>query len=280
MPELPEVELAARSLRGWCVGHTIVSALARGGSPLRGISAPALKAGLAGRQVQAVYRHGKQLFIRLSGAEVLLVHLGMTGRFTRHAAPGLELRLGPPRERMRWMLDDGSQIAFTDPRRFGRIRLLPASRAAAHPEVARLGPDAYRLGQDPAAFAAALRVSRSPIKIALLDQSRLAGVGNIYASEALFRARIDPRTPARKLAQPAAVRLAAGLVEAMDSTFALEAEGELRYQREPGSTNRFLVYDRRGEPCSVCGTAIRREVQGGRSTFWCPRCQRPARSRR
>jgi formamidopyrimidine-DNA glycosylase len=271
MPELPEVEIERRWLERWCAGHTIVDVLARPGTPLRGIAPKALVAGLVGQRVRAIRRHGKQLFFELErGGEqqTLLAHLGMTGHWLKEA------EWGPSEVRLTLGLDDGVRVSFVDPRRFGRIRLLSPARARTHKEVASLGPDAYVAAHTPGAFFEALGRSRASIKIALLDQHRVAGVGNIYASEALWRARIHPATPAIKLGKARLARLAAGVADAMDETLRVE-EGGVRYvNADPDAVDRFRVYDHAGELCPRCRRAkIRRIVQGARSTYYCPRCQ-------
>jgi formamidopyrimidine-DNA glycosylase len=177
---------------------------------------------------------------------------------------------------MRWTLDDGRRVGFHDPRRFGRVRLLPAMQARSHPEVKKLGPDAYLLleREGGPGLWARLRTTRTPIKVALMDQTLLAGLGNIYASEGLFRAKVAPRRPAQRVTKPEAARLALGLLEAMQESLRLEAGDEVKYLQDSDSENHFLVYGREGEPCPVCKKKIKRTVQGGRSTFHCPGCQR------
>lgn len=278
MPELPEVELTARNLRAWSLGRVIRRAAARPGTPLRTLTPARLASGLGGQKIEAIERHGKQLFIRLAPSELVLsVHLGMTGRFV-HRARGDGVADAPRRrsaksERMSWTLDDGSVVAFIDPRRFGRVRLESETQARAHPEVKKLGPDAYQVCHEPGGLARVLERLKTPIKVALMDQRRLAGIGNIYASEGLFRAKIAPSLPARDVGKKRAAILAKGLVAAMDESIRLEAGEEVRYVEDPGGWNHFRVYDREGQPCPRCRTPIERTVQAGRSTFFCHRCQ-------
>lgn len=272
MPELPEVEFCARRLRDWAVRRRIVAVHALPGPPLRDVTPAALEVGLRGRRVVGVDRRGKQLFVRLEGDLVLLAHLGMTGKFIR-TAPRAPAR---PGERARLTLDDDAALAFVDPRRFGRLRLLPAADAARHPEVARLGPDALELCARPGGLRRALRRrgrGRRPIKVALMDQSVLAGVGNIYACEALFAARIDPSAPVATLSDAALDALAGHLVDCIEASLARERDDEITYLQEARATNPFRVYGRAGEPCPMCGRPLERTLQAGRGTFWCPRCQ-------
>ena len=270
MPELPEVEFAGRRLRGWLVGRLIASVEATAGSPLRDLTPAALASGLIGRRVVAVRRHGKQLFLDLDDGHVWLCHLGMTGKFVRRA-PGEAERAGT-RARLGFA-DGGPAIDFVDPRRFGRLRLLGAAAAAAHPEVARLGPDALDLAAAPTDFAARVGRGRAPIKVALLDQRRLAGVGNIYACEALHDAGVNPWTPAGDLTGPRLEALARAVEATMRASLARETDDEITYLQQAKATNPFRVYGRAGEDCPCCGERVSRAEQAGRGTFWTPTTQ-------
>ncbi len=275
MPELPEVEFAARCLRRWAEGRTIVGAeldprarrIFRPGTPA------AFARGVEGARVGAVRRIGKHLLVTLErgGAPLgLLSHLGMTGKWLR----GADEEPGPSHVRARLRLDDGRALLYRDPRLFGRLRLVPGARFEAVPEVAALGPDPLDHGIDAAALAEALGRTRLPVKVKLLDQRLLPGVGNIHAGEACFRARVDPRRPARSLSRAEVKRLAAAILASFRLTLDAEAGPEITYVEE-GGENPFLVYAREGERCPRCRRArIRRIVQAGRSTFFCPHCQR------
>jgi formamidopyrimidine-DNA glycosylase len=274
VPELPEVEIAARNLRRWAVGRRIerVETDPRARRLFRPASGAALARALPGRPVQAVGRLGKRLLITLGGAEPLglLSHLGMTGKWLRRK-PGEE---PPGHSRARIFLDDGATLHYRDPRLFGRLALVPGARFQALPEIQALGPDPLQAGVDPARLAEALGRTRRAIKVALLDQRIAAGVGNIYAAEALFRARIDPRRPARNLTRAEVARLARAILEALREAVRAQASPEPTYVEE-GGENPFLVYAKAGERCPRCRrAAIRRIVQAQRSTFFCPRCQR------
>jgi len=273
VPELPEVEIAARNLRRWAVGRTVVAAESdpRARRIFRPGSAAALARALAGRRVEAVRRVGKQLLVTLGGDAPLglLSHLGMTGKWLLRA-PGEE---PPGHSRARLRLDDGRTLHYRDPRLFGRLRLVPGADFASLPEIAALGPDPLADGIDRARLAEALGRTSRPVKVALLDQRILPGVGNIYASEALFRARIDPRRPARGLGREELARLARAVLAAMRDAIAAQEGPEIAYVEE-GGENPFRVYARAGERCPRCRNAvIRRIVQAQRSTFFCPRCQ-------
>jgi formamidopyrimidine-DNA glycosylase len=275
MPELPEVEFAARCLRRWARGRRVdaVELDPRARRILRPATPRAFAGALRGARIEEVRRIGKHLLVTLErdGAPLgLLSHLGMTGKWLR-AAGGA----APPRHsRARLRLDDGRVLHYQDLRLFGRLRLVPGARFEAVPELAALGPDPLAEGIDVARLAAALARTRLPVKVKLLDQRLLPGVGNIHAGEACFRARIDPRRPARSLSRAEAKRLAGGILASFHLTLDAEQGPEITYVEE-GGANPFLVYAREGERCPRCRReTIRRVVQAGRSTFFCPRCQR------
>jgi formamidopyrimidine-DNA glycosylase len=274
MPELPEVEIAARNLRRWAEGRRVeeVSTDRRAARIFRPGSAAAFARAVTGRRVAAVRRLGKQLLVTLGdGAPLGLVsHLGMTGKWLRRA-PGEE---APSHSRARLRLDDGAWLHYRDPRLFGRLRLVSGARFEALPEIRALGPDPLEEGIDRERLAAALRRTGRAVKPALLDQRILPGVGNIQAAEALFRAGIDPRRRARRLERAEVGRLAAAVLDSVREAIAAQESPEIAYVEE-GGENPFLVYAREGEPCPRCrrGT-VRRIVQAQRSTFFCPRCQR------
>ncbi len=276
MPELPEVEIAARNLRRWGVGRRIAAAFADAAARriFRPASPRAFAAALPGARIAAVERRGKQLLVSLEsprGPVGLLSHLGMTGKWLRRE-PG---EADPTHSRARLRLDDGGVLHYRDPRLFGRLRIVPGARFEDVPEVAALGPDPLADGIDVPRLAGALSRTRRPVKVALLDQRLLPGVGNIQASESLFRARIDPRRRASSLSAAEVRRLARSVVESVREAIAREDGPEVSYVEEPGAPNPFLVYAREGEPCPRCRRGrIRRIVQAQRSTFSCPRCQR------
>lgn len=270
MPELPEVELCAEKLRAWAVGRTILGVRAQDGPPLRGDTTPAvLSAALVGHKITAVDRHGKQLALRTSGGSALLVHLGMTGDWARgHEGARLVLEL-----------DDGP-LSMRDVRRLGRVRVVPSDGVESAREWAELGPDALDEVGKKGRLARCLSATKLPIKVALMDQSKVAGVGNIYASEACFVARIDPRREARTLATEDFDRLGKAITAAMRKTLRQgRRDPDFVYLSE-GGENRFEVYGREGGPCPRCETEIVRFEQAGRSTFACPACQLETRRRR
>ena len=282
MPELPEVEVLVRHLALLLEGRTIRAVRVFRAKVLAPVSIRRFEQALRGAKFSGLARRGKYLLFKLSPAKraeslTLLGHLGMTGRIyllpakaplPRHAA--VVLNLG--RE----------NFVFEDTRYFGRLTLDLKP-------LGRLGPEPLGMEFTAERFGRALRRFRQPIKVKLLDQSLLAGVGNIYASEALFRAGIAPTLSAQRLSRGQVRRLwraiRAVLREAIacGSTVPLNYAGQgardglFYFGRAPGAPDyyedRLRVYDRAGRPCPKCGTAIRRRVQAARSTFYCPRCQ-------
>ncbi len=276
MPELPEVEWAARQLRRWLVGRRVVAAacdprdrrLFRPGSP------PAFARALRGARVEAVARHGKQLLLTLTtprGPLGVNAHLGMTGKWLRRDA-GAPL---PGHVRLTLRLDDDAAVHYVDPRKFGRLRLVPGARFDAWPQLAALGPDPLAAHIDLERLATRLGATRRAVKVALLDQSLLAGVGNIHASEACWRARLDPRRRGDSLTAAEVARLARSVRASLRFGLAGLDVPEIEYLEE-GGENPFHVYGREGGRCRHrgCGGAVERLVQAQRSSYFCRRCQR------
>jgi formamidopyrimidine-DNA glycosylase len=195
----------------------------------------------------------------------------MTGKWLRRAEGDPPTRFS----RARFHLDGGAVLHFDDLRLFGRLRVVPAARFEEVPEVAALGPDPLERGIEPERLGAALARSRLPVKVRIMDQALLPGVGNIQASEALFRARVDPRRKGASLSGREVKALAAAVLASIRESIAQQDGPELAYVEEPGAENPFRVYGREGERCPRCRRArIVRAVQAQRSTFFCPRCQR------
>jgi formamidopyrimidine-DNA glycosylase len=280
MPELPEVETVRLGLDRALRGRRLVSVENRRGD-LRFPLPPRFRQRLAGRTVETIGRRGKYLLFGLSGGLTLIAHLGMSGRFRVYdGAP-------PPLERhdhVVFVTDSGATVRFHDPRRFGFMELVDAGEVATHPMLARLGPEPLGEGFTGAALAALLKGRRAPIKAALLDQSVVAGLGNIYACEALFRAGISPKRTAATVQGGRADNLASAIKDVLAAAIAAggsslrdhrQITGELGYFQTA-----FAVYDRQGLACPgcVCDPAatggIRRIAQSGRSTFYCARKQR------
>jgi formamidopyrimidine-DNA glycosylase len=275
MPELPEVEHVVRALRRSILGRRILAAEIKLPRLLVGSSPTSFKRKLRGARIDAVNRRGKYILIELDNQQVLLVHLRMTGKFLCIGAD----QLLPPYPHVVFYLDDDRRLVFCDMRQFGRMRLLPTQKLLALPQIETLAPEPLTDDFSLAYLLETLSKSRRSLKQLLLDQTRILGLGNIYASEALFLARISPLKPADSLSKKRALRLHEAirgiLQEAIDagSTLRIDlTDGNGSYF---GTTERFWrVYERAGDPCVNCGTRIRRVVQSGRSTYFCPRCQR------
>lgn len=263
MPELPEVEYAARRARAACEGKRVRAVTPLHPSHARHLPARVARA-VVGDVITAVERRGKHQLFRLGSGRTLHVHFRMTGDWQVGTVDD------PPGRTTRVLLDleDGTRLALDDSRALAVVALVDAGVDPC-PD---LGPEATDAGFDAGFLAVQLAGRRAPIKPVLLDQRLVAGIGNIYASEALWYARIDPRARADRLRQPQLVALAAGVKRTMRRAL----EHPERYYGPAGVSDavRFNVYDREGKRCRRCGAAVARLVQAGRSTYFCPRCQR------
>jgi formamidopyrimidine-DNA glycosylase len=288
MPELPEVETVRRGLARVMSGRHILSAELRR-ADLRRPFPPALRERLTGAHIGALGRRGKYILVELDDDGMLILHLGMSGRITAGPAPSALRADGDPKEaagpRSRHdhvvlTLDDGIEIRFNDPRRFGIIDYTSRAEAARHPLLAGLGPEPLEPGFDGSYLGGAFAGRLTPVKAALLDQRVVAGLGNIYACEALYRARLSPRRRAGTIAGGRAERLAAAIRAVLEEAIAaggsslrdyVQADGNLGYFQ-----HRWAVYGREGAPCPGCdcGAGVKRIVQSGRSTFFCAKRQR------
>jgi formamidopyrimidine-DNA glycosylase len=280
VPELPEVESIRRSLEPWMKDAAFERVDVRR-PDLRAPFPARFAARLAGQRVLAVLRRAKYLLTPLSSGDTLLVHLGMSGWIrvdapTGDGGPTASSGDADPHDHVVFHLSSGAVVTFNDPRRFGLMDLLSPDALAAHPALRTLGPEPLSADFDAAALARACRGRKTSLKAALLDQRVVAGLGNIYVSEALHRAGLAPHRRASTLATPAgtpresAQRLTAAIKQAL--TEAIARTVDPRAYR----SSRFRVYDRDGEPCRRprCRGVIRRRTQAGRSTFYCPVCQR------
>jgi formamidopyrimidine-DNA glycosylase len=272
MPELPEVETIVRSLRPRLLGATI-EAVWTSGLPLRlarPLDTALLRRTCRGATIATVRRRGKYILIETDGNAGVLVHLGMSGRLRLQQA-------GDAREKhthVVWSLASGRELRFVDPRRFGLVQAATALDEL--PELTLLGPDPLA-ELDPPTLAAALAGSRAPIKAFLLDQSRIAGLGNIYVCEALFRAGVHPTTPAHRVRGRAQVlvREIRAVLEAGIANRGTTLRDYVDGEGGAGENQAALrVYGREGQSCATCGAVIRRRVDAARSTFFCPKCQR------
>ena len=266
MPELPEVETIRRRLAPRIVGRTVVAAQAHP-SPKFAAAVDATS-----HRVEAVARRGKYLIARLDRYRELVVHLGMTG-VLRIADEDAD---DDPYIRAAWTFDDGAVLELRDVRRFGRVAVVPAGVYDSLPTLHALGPEPLSDDFDPLVFHRALKASHRPVKTQLMSQRPVAGVGNIYADEALWRAGVHPAS--RRTTRPQADRIHTELRAVL--TDAIERGGTtLRdYRNFDGAAGRnqdyLECYGRAGRPCLRCGTELRRSVLDQRGTTWCPQCQR------
>ena len=272
MPELPEVETVRRTLAP-AVGGRISTVWTSGLGLHMARKPPEAKLQkLVGARIAAVRRHGKYLLIDTDRPASILVHLGMTGRLRIHD------KADPPVKHTHVVLGLGKrELRFSDARRFGQIDVVVRGEERSHAGLGALGPDALDEAIDVAAMLVLAKAKRTTIKAFVLDQAVIAGVGNIYASEALWRAQLRPTMRTQKLTAAAAVRLAAAIREVIDRALAnggttladfVDADGTA------GNNADYLwVYDRKDRPCPRCRTPIKRSVLQGRATYYCPTCQ-------
>ncbi|MFN8624783.1 MAG: bifunctional DNA-formamidopyrimidine glycosylase/DNA-(apurinic or apyrimidinic site) lyase [Candidatus Binatia bacterium] len=269
MPELPEVETVRRSLEP-IVGQRIEGVEVREPRLRQRIGddfAPAL----TGRTITAIERRGKYLLFRLSGGRCLLAHLGMSGALLLqpHGVPSR------PHDHVRLRLSGGRQLTFNDPRRFGLLRVGADSEFA---ELRNVGPDPSSNAVSLEQLVRLARGRKRPVKTLLMDQRALGGIGNIYANEILFRAGIRPGRQSRRLTRRQLAALLRAIRSVLRSAVRLGGSSISDYRDSDGRPGYFQlhlrVYDRAGRPCARCQTPIRRMVHAGRSSFYCPRCQK------
>ena len=237
---------------------------------------------LAGSRVEGFRRRGKYMLMRLSGGDSVLIHLGMSGRMV--ARPIADLPNAPvAHEHLALETEEGIRVGFVDPRRFGSVDLVPTAAEDAHRLLAGIGPEPLEEAFTPEVLTRGLAGKHTPIKAALLDQKVVAGLGNIYVSEALFRAGISPKRLAASVAGARTLRLVPAIKAVLEESIAAGGSSLRDYVQADGGIGffqeRFKVYDREGQPCDHCPgspacTGIRRFVQSGRATFHCPRTQR------
>lgn len=274
MPELPEVETVRSSLAQHLLGKTVVAVEA---SPVRlrwPLEVEAL-GGLSGLRLDGLARRGKYLVFLFPG-RVLVCHLGMSGRLLLDfSGAGL-----PPHTHAVFVFTGGVRLLFVDPRRFGLLAVFPSEAWEKHPLFSRLGPEPFAVSAVEAKLLAAKARRTSAVRDVLLDQEVVAGVGNIYANEALFAAGIRPQTPIRIVSRKKLSALASSLAKVMARALAAGGTtlGDGSFRDALGDPGFFAVelavYGREGQPCPGCGTPVRRVVLSARSAYYCPRCQR------
>ncbi len=279
MPELPEVETVMRGLQSRLEGRRIVSAVAHR-PDLRWKLPIGLAQRLTGARVIGFRRRGKYILMRLDGGDSVLLHLGMSGRMV---VTPVRPNQPTPHEHLVLETDDGWRVGFVDPRRFGSVDLVKTALEDKHRLLADIGPEPLEKGFTPASLSASLAGKRTPIKAALLDQKVVAGLGNIYVCEALFRARLSPLRSAYTVPGTRAARLVPAIQDTLREAIAAGGSSLRDYVQPDGELGYFQhawkVYGREGEPCERCPgkpacQGVRRITQSGRSTFYCPRSQR------
>jgi len=279
MPELPEVETVMRGLRARLEGRRITHAVAHR-PDLRWPLPVGLARRLTGARVLGFRRRGKYILMRLDGGDSVLLHLGMSGRMLIEKTGRNAVE---PHEHVALETDEGWRVGFVDPRRFGSVDLVPTAQEDAHKLLAELGPEPLDADFSVASLSASLAGKRTPIKAALLDQKVVAGLGNIYVCEALFRAEISPLRSAYTVPGTRAARLVPAIKETLTDAIAAGGSSLRDYVQPNGELGYFQhawkVYGREGEACEHCPgkpgcQGIKRVVQSGRSTFYCPRTQR------
>jgi len=281
MPELPEVETVRRGLAPVMEGQRI-ERLVHNRADLRFPFPDRFADRLSGARITHLGRKAKFLTLALSTDEVLVMHLGMTGRFTVAGEKLGEFQhetgTNPRHDHVVFNLENGASVTYNDPRRFGFMELCPAQQFQAYPRSMAMGPEPLSNGFSEAYLNTVLRGRKTPIKSALLDQSVIAGLGNIYVCEALWRAGVSPRRNAATVPGQRAARLVPAINDVIAEAIAAggssisdfaSASGELGYFQHT-----FAVYDREGDSCRNCTKPIQRIVQSGRSSFFCSACQR------
>ena len=269
MPELPEVETIKRELAPRVVGRSFSGVTLNWPKAVQIPSPEAFSHSLVGKKIEKVDRRGKYLILRLSGGEALILHLRMSGSLLLRSSPGEPA----PYFRTIFLLDNGVELCFRDPRKLGAMWMVKDE----HSVVGKLGPEPLEPGFTPEVLVQRLSNRSAPIKAVLCDQTVLAGVGNMYADEALFAAGIHPLKRANSLSKEEVLRLHRAVRQVLEDAIASSGASTRDYRRpsgEPGSAQyAFQVAHRGGQPCPVCSTPIERIPIRNRGTYFCPRCQ-------
>ncbi len=271
MPELPEVETVVRDLRPLLIGRTL-QGVRRSPHALRQTWSPAWETLLTGQTVAAVHRRGKWILVELGGGAFLMVHLGMTGQFTVRAADAP----GETHTHLVFPLDNSAELRFRDIRRFGSVTYFADRPTWENYLSGKLGPEPW--DTDPTAWRTILKDTARNLKAILLDQTLIAGVGNIYADESCFAAKLDPRRTGESLTAAEANRLLTKIRQVLTNAIASRGSTIRDYVGGSGLAggyqDEFRVYGRTGDPCRTCRTPIECVRLAGRSTHFCPKCQR------
>ena len=276
MPELPEVEHVVRALRRAIVGRQIVASQIKLPKLITPLKPAQFNRKIKGVRIEAINRRGKFILIELNSDRVLAVHLRMTGKFLYlNAEDDL-----PKHSHAIFYLDNERRLIFRDQRQFGVMKLVARARLAKTKGIRELAPEPLSDDFSPAYLRDIIARSRRSLKTLLLDQTKVLGLGNIYAAEALFRAGINPFKVGAQLSSPRVKRLHQAIREVLSDAITDSSTSRINLEHPNGFSygeafERFWqVYEREGEPCFKCGARIRRITHGGRSTYWCPRCQR------
>jgi formamidopyrimidine-DNA glycosylase len=277
MPELPEVESLRRLLAESLVGRRIV-AVDVAERRLRRPLAEDFARLANGETVAAVQRRAKYLLLQLSGERTLLVHLGMSGSLTHRGRDFDDAEFSPAHDHIRLALDDGTALVYNDPRRFGLVKLAPAAEIQASAELRALGPEPLGKEFTASYLAEKARGRKAAIKNLLMDQQIVAGIGNIYASEILFLARVRPQRRAGRVTHIEIERIVAATPRILGEAIGEGGTTFRSYRDSRGQPGRFVsrlqVYGRCGEPCYRCGAMVLSRLVGQRSSFYCATCQR------
>ena len=277
MPELPEVESLRRILARTAVGRTIVRARI-GDKSLRRRVPIDFSASIAGSRITKLSRRAKYLIVEFDGDDVLLVHLGMSGSLTHRRDGFRDGEFDPRHDHLEFFLDDDTRLVYNDPRRFGMVRLLPRAELASTAELKGLGPEPLSRDFNAGFLAAKARGRQVAIKNLIMDQRIVAGIGNIYAAEILFRAGVRPTRRAGRVTRAEIEKIAASVPIVLRAAIGRAGTTFRSYRDSRGEPGRFAerlrVYGREGKPCYTCSTPIRNVVVGGRASFYCPKCQR------
>jgi formamidopyrimidine-DNA glycosylase len=293
MPELPEVEIVKRGLEPVLVGHCITYVELRR-EDLRFPFPSRFAERIQGAKIQALARRAKYILAHLDTGEIIILHLGMTGRFTIARPDGSAANLGEfyfengaegPHDHVVFHLDDGTRVTYTDPRRFGMMDIASCEEGNGHKLLRHIGVEPLGNGLSADYLAERFRGKKAPLKSALLDQRIIAGLGNIYVCEALYRTRLSPKRKSstlvnKKTHDPRLDDLVRHIRDILNEAIAAGGSTLQDYQSVEGVKGefqqRFFVYDREGEACRTrgCESVIKRIVQSGRSTFFCPTCQK------
>jgi formamidopyrimidine-DNA glycosylase len=277
MPELPEVESLRRILLRSAVGRTIVSARI-GEARLRRRVAANFAEAVSGRRIINLSRRAKYLIIEFDGDHVMLVHLGMSGSLTHRRSGFRGDDFDPRHDHLEFSLDDSTRLVFNDPRRFGLVRLVARAELDSIAELKGIGPEPLSREFNAGYLAAKASGKKVAIKNLIMDQRIVAGIGNIYAAEVLFRAGVRPTRRAGRVSRAEIEEIAAAVPVILRAAIGSRGTTFRSYRDSRGRPGRFAkrlcVYGREGEPCYTCSTPIRNVVVGQRASFYCPTCQR------